>query len=239
RARQSEIALAFEAAGGLTSVAAARRGSSGWQLNVVGKQAHSSGVFNVSYGAIYEASRIVNEFREQLSKEKYLTFNPGIFVGGAETNFDSAAIKAQVSGKTNIISPSAFVQGDLRFLTEAQKESARGKMRTIAQTNNLAGTKAEITFVDGIPAMEPTKRNDELVQMLSKVSADMGVGRVRAGDPGSRGAGDISYVAKYVAGLDGLGASGTGSHAPEETINLKEFPVLVQRTALFIYRLTK
>ncbi len=239
RARQSEIALAFEGAGGLTSVVAARRGSSGWQLNVVGKQAHSSGVFNVSYGAIYEASRIVNEFREQLSKEKYLTFNPGIFVGGAETNFDSAAIKAQVSGKTNIISPSAFVQGDLRFLTEAQKESARGKMRTIAQTNNLAGTKAEITFVDGIPAMEPTKRNDELVQMLSKVSADMGVGRVRAGDPGSRGAGDISYVAKYVAGLDGLGASGTGSHAPEETINLKEFPVLVQRTALFIYRLTK
>ena len=239
RARQLDIALAFEGAGGLTSVAAARRGSSGWQLNVVGKQAHSSGVFNVGYGAIYEASRIVNEFREQLSKEKYLTFNPGIFVGGSEMNFDSAAIQAQVSGKTNIISPSAFVQGDLRFLTEVQKEAARDKMRLITQSNNLGGTQAAITFVDGIPAMEPTKQNDQLVQILSKVSIDMGVGRVRAGDPGSRGAGDISYVAKYVAGLDGLGASGTGSHAPGETINLKEFPVLIQRTALFIYRLTK
>jgi glutamate carboxypeptidase len=239
RAQQAEIALAFEAAGGLTTVAAARRGSSGWQLNVIGKQTHSSGVFTVGYGAIYEASRIINEFREQLSKEKYLTFNPGIFVGGSETNFDSAAIKAYVSGKTNIISPSAFVQGDLRFLTEIQKEAAREKMRSIAASNNLSGTKAEISFVDGIPAMEPTKGNNDLVQILSKVSTDMGVGRVRAGDPGPRGAGDISYVAKYVNSLDGLGASGTGSHAPGETINLKEFPILIERTALFIYRLTR
>lgn len=127
RAKQAEIALAFEGAGGLTTVADARRGSSGWQLKVYGKQAHSSGVFNVGYGAIYEAARIVNEFRKQLSKEKYLTFNPGIFVGGSELNYDSAAIKAQVSGKTNIISPSAIVQGDLRFLTQVQKEAARKK----------------------------------------------------------------------------------------------------------------
>lgn len=239
RAQQAQIALAFEGAGGLTSVADARRGSSGWQLNVYGKQAHSSGVFNVGYGAIYEAARIVNEFRAQLSKEKYLTFNPGIFVGGSELNYDSAAIKAEVSGKTNIISPSAFVQGDLRFLTEVQKKSAREKMRLIAATKNLAGTKAEITFQDGIPAMEPTEGNRKLVQILSKVSVDMGIGRVRAGDPGARGAGDISYIAKYVDGLDGLGASGTGAHAPGETINLKEFPILIQRAALFIYRLTQ
>ena len=237
RAKQAQIALAFEGAGGLKTVADARRGSSGWQLNVYGKQAHSSGIFNVGFGAIYEASRIVNEFRVQLSKEKYLTFNPGIFVGGSELNYDSGAIKAQVSGKTNIISPAAFVQGDLRFLTEAQKDSARNKMRFIASTDNLAGTRAEIFFDNGIPAMEPTKGNADLVQIVSKVSADLGLGRVRAGDPGSRGAGDISYVAKYVDGLDGLGASGTGAHAPGETINLKEFPLLIQRAAILIYRL--
>ena len=239
RAQQSQVALAFEGAGGLKQVADARRGASGWQLNVYGKQAHSSGVFNVGYGAIYEASRIVNEFRQQLSKEKYLTFNPGIFVGGSELDYDSGSIKARVSGKTNIISPAAFVQGDLRFLTAAQKDSARQKMRWIASTNNLPGTRAEISFQDGIPVMEPTKGNAELVQLLSKVSTDMNIGPVRAGDPGSRGAGDISYVAKYVDALDGLGASGVGSHAPGETINLKEFPILIQRAAILIYRLTR
>ncbi|MCW3114475.1 MAG: peptidase, partial [Segetibacter sp.] len=79
----------------------------------------------------------------------------------------------------------------------------------------------------------------DLVQILNKVSTDLHIGRVRAGDPGWRGAGDISYVAKYVDGLDGLGASGIGSHAPGETINLKEFPLLIQRAAIFIYRLTR
>jgi len=36
-----------------------------------------------------------------------------------------------------------------------------------------------------------------------------------------------------------LGASGRGAHAPGETINLKEYPKLIQRTAVFLYRLTR
>ncbi|MFC0183422.1 M20/M25/M40 family metallo-hydrolase [Pseudarcicella hirudinis] len=104
---------------------------------------------------------------------------------------------------------------------------------------SLNKTKAEITFQDGIPAMEPTPENGKLLEVLNKVSLDLGFGEVKAGDPGSRGAGDISYIAKYVACLDGLGASGKGAHAPGETMNIKEFPKLVQRTALLIYRLTR
>jgi glutamate carboxypeptidase len=67
----------------------------------------------------------------------------------------------------------------------------------------------------------------------------MGNGAVKAGDPGSRGAGDISYIAAYLDCLDGLGASGRGSHAPGETINLNEFPKLIKRATLVIYRLTR
>lgn len=238
RAKQHDYALAFEG-GNLTTAATARRGSSQWQLTVTGMQAHSSGIFSSGYGSIYEAVRIVNTFREELSKEKYLTFNPGIFIGGSEVVYDSGKIQANVSGKTNIISPITYVQGDLRFLTEEQKNKARERMRKIATTNNLKGTGAKIFFADGIPSMEPTAGNNALVEKLSKVSMDMGIGPVKAGDPGSRGAGDISYVAKYLDCIDGLGASGRGAHAPGETINLKEYPILVQRAALFIYRLTR
>jgi len=88
-------------------------------------------------------------------------------------------------------------------------------------------------------SMEPTEGNLKLVQLLNTVSNDMGIGNTNAGDPGARGAGDISYIAKYVDCLDGLGASGKGSHAPGETINLNEFPKLIQRTAILIYRLIK
>ncbi len=239
RGKDADIALAFETANGLNTVATARRGSSSWQLNVQGRQAHSSGIFNNNYGAIYEAARIVNSFRDQLSGEKYLTFNPGLFIGGSEISFDSATNRAVVSGKQNIISPSAIVKGDLRFLSEKQKENARARMKTITSTNNLPGTGAQIKFEDGIPSMEPTKGNNNLVNILSRVSSDMGLGPTQAGDPGSRGAGDISYLAEYLDCLDGLGASGRGAHAPGEIINLKEFPLLIQRAAIFIYRLSK
>jgi glutamate carboxypeptidase len=235
RAKQTEIALAFETAAGLNTVATARRGSSGWKLNVKGIMGHSSTIFSqqAGYGAIYEAARILNEFREKLSQEKYLTLNPGLIVGGSEINDSKEAI-----GKDNIISPRVSVTGDLRFLTEMQKENARLKMKAIV-AQNLNKTKAEIIFQDGIPAMEPTAENEKVLSTLNQVSLDLGFGEVKAGDPGSRGAGDISYVAKYVACLDGLGSSGRGAHAPGETMNIKEFPKLIQRTALLIYRLTR
>ena len=239
RAKQHDIALAFESAAGLHTVATARRGASEWRLEVEGKQAHSSGVFGkAGYGAIYEASRIINEFREKLSNEQFLTFNPGLIIGGSEVQYDTAAQQGEVLGKTNIISPKTVVIGDLRFLTETQKEKTRAAMREIV-SQNLPGTKASIRFKDGIPSMPPTSGNEALVKTLNEISMALGYGEVKAGDPGSRGAGDISYVANYLDCLDGLGASGTGAHAPGEIINLKEYPQLIKRTALLIYRLTR
>lgn len=240
RAKEAQVALAFENAIDLHTVATARRGSSNWQLKTFGTAAHSSGIFKptVGYGAIYEAARILNSFRETLSQEQYLTFNPGLIVGGSEVMYDQAKARGEVVGKTNIIAPTAAVAGDLRFLTEAQKEAARAKMRAIV-ARNLAGTKAEITFTDGIPGMAPTPGNQKLADLADQASRDLGFGPVVAGDPGARGAGDVSYVAQYLDCLDGLGAPGKGAHAPGETINLKEFPKLVERTALMLYRLTR
>jgi len=238
RAKSCDVALGFEGASGLRNVATGRRGSSGWELKVAAKTGHSATIFtpNAGYGAIYEAARILNSFREELSTEKYLTFNPGIIIGGSEMSYNEKTAKGDAIGKTNIISPATVVTGDLRFLTEKQKIAAREKMTAITQ-RNLGGTSATIRFKDGIPAMEPTEGNDAIRAVISDVTVAMGLGPTVAGDPGSRGAGDISYVAKYLSGVDGLGASGKGAHAPGETINLKEFPLLIQRTALLIHRL--
>lgn len=240
RAKTSDIALGFEGAQGLNTVAVARRGIGGWVLQVEAKTGHSSGIFSegAGYGAIYEAARIVNEFRAKLGGEKYLTFNPGLMSAGSELKVDLAAAKLEAIGKTNIISPVAYVAGDLRFISEEQRDNAREKMREIV-SQSLNGTKSSISFTDGLPAMEPTEGNYKLVKFLDGVSQDMGIGETKAGDPGARGAGDISDVAKYVDSLDGLGASGGGAHKPGETINLKEFPILIQRAAIMIYRLTR
>ncbi len=240
RAKQHDIALAYETAQGFSTATVARRGASGWMLKTTGKQSHSSGVFgqNAGYGAIYEAARILDEFRVALAGEKYLTFNPGQFIGGSDVTLDEISGTGTALGKTNIVAREAIVTGDLRFLGEAQKEAARAKMREIV-AKNLHQTDAEITFYDNIPSMEPRSGNYALAEYLSKVSEDMGLGPVKPGDPGSRGAGDISFVAEYMDCLDGLGASGTGAHAPGETINMKQFPDLIKRNTILLYRLTR
>jgi len=240
RAKMSDIALGFEGAQGLNTVAVARRGIGGWVLNVEAKTGHSAGIFSqsVGHGAIFEAARIINEFREQLKDEKYLTFNPGLMSGGSEIKIDNANAKLEAIGKTNIISPAAYVAGDLRFISETQRDRAREKMNAIT-ARSLNGTKSSIRFTDGLPAMEPTAGNYNLVSYLDKITRDMGIGATLAGDPGARGAGDISDIAKYVDCLDGLGASGSGAHKPGEVINLKELPLLIQRAALMIYRLSR
>jgi glutamate carboxypeptidase len=87
--------------------------------------------------------------------------------------------------------------------------------------------------------MPPTDGNYKLLSVLSKVSIDMGLGEVKPWDPGQRGAGDISYVAPYVSGVDGLGCTGSGAHSLNETMDLKTFKNLTRRAALFIYRLTQ
>ncbi|MDF2156793.1 M20/M25/M40 family metallo-hydrolase [Algoriphagus sp. CAU 1675] len=240
RAKEHEVALAYETAQGFSAVTVARRGASGWTLKTSGRQSHSSGVFreSVGYGAIYEAARILDGFREALSGEKYLTFNPGQFIGGSDISYDPVTGKGEALGKTNIVAREAFVTGDLRFLGEAQKEAAREKMREIV-ANHLNQTNAEITFNDMLPSMEPSEGNYALASILNQVSLDMGFGEVKPGDPGSRGAGDISFVAEYLDCLDGLGASGSGAHAPGETINMKQYSDLIKRNTILLYRLTR
>jgi glutamate carboxypeptidase len=240
RAKTCELALGYETALGFSVGTTARRGASGWTLTTTGKQGHSAGVFtkNSGYGSIYEAARILNEFREKLSTEKYLTFNPGQIMGGTEVAYDASKSLGTTVGKTNIIAQKTIVTGDLRFISEEQKIAARTKMTSIVAAN-LAQTGSSIQFSDGIPAMSPTVGNSKLLQILNQTSKDMNLGEVKEGDPGLRGAGDISYVAQYLDCLDGLGASGTGAHAPGETLNLKQYPNLIKRNTVFLYRLLK
>ncbi|WP_047416180.1 M20/M25/M40 family metallo-hydrolase [Cellulophaga sp. Hel_I_12] len=237
-AKRSDIALGFETSTGFNYATVARRGSSGWEVDVQGKRAHSSGIFseNTGAGAIFEMSRILNSFYEDVKGEEFLTFNPGVLLGGTFVNFDAKTSKGTAFGKSNVVAQTAMVKGGLRFMSEEQKESTRNKMRDIV-ANNLPNTSATISFTDSYPAMEPTAGNQQLLKQLNQVSLDLGQGEVAAYDPGKRGAADTSFVAEYVACLDGLGTMGSGAHTPEETVNLNTIEALTKRTAILIYRL--
>lgn len=238
-AKRSDVALCFEASTGFNEATIARRGSSKWQLIARGKQAHSSGIFSesVGAGAIYEASRILYQFYKEVPEE-LLTFSPGLIVGGTTVEMDLEKSTANAFGKSNVVPQEVLIDSDLRFISEEQKAQARNKMREIV-SNNLPQTSAEIVFEDSYPAMPPTEGNKELLEILSKLSIDLGQGPVVPYDPGKRGAGDISFVAQYLDCLDGLGTMGGGAHSPEEYVDLRTINDLIKRTAILIYRLTR
>jgi len=238
-ARQNDVALAFEATIDNTATVA-RRGVTTWKLKVTGVTAHSQGIFNqqAGSGAIFECARILNSFHQELAGEKYLTFNPSVIVGGTTVTYDDDAKSGTASGKSNVIPQVVTVEGDLRFISNEQRESVKARMQAIV-ARHLPKTDATITFLDSYPAMSPTPENYAVLAILDRASRDLGFGEVLALDAGLRGAGDVSFVAPFITSLDGLGIGGGKSHTPDEFADLESLPMLIKRTAILLHRLTR
>lgn len=240
-AKGATAALGFEdAAGDPHTAVISRRGDDGWTLRTTGVPAHSSQIFTaeVGAGAVYEASRILDQFYQQLSREQYLTFNPGLALGGTSVDADTSGTSGSAAGKTNVVAKEMEVTGDLRTLSPEQLAHARKTMTDIV-ANHLPHTTAEITFADGYPPMAPTDGNRKLLAMYSKVSTDLGFWPVTAVDPSRAGAADVSFVANLVPmAIDGLGLSGHDDHTEKETADLRMLPVQTKRAAVLIYRLS-
>ena len=242
-AKRSDMALAFEGTvldeAGQGTATVGRRASASFELDVKGKQGHSAGVFNAGsgYGAIYEAARILDGFRQQVM-EPDLTFNPGVILGGTDVTFDSGAARGSAFGKNNVIANTATVKGDIRYLDDAQRERTHTKMRSIVAAS-LPGTSATIRFAESYPPMAATPGNHRILELYSRTSVDVGLGPIAALPAGLRGAGDTNFVAPYVDSLDGLGATGRGSHSPAEDLELASIERAAIRTAVLLYRLTR
>ena len=237
----ANIGLGFEGAHGLNTGTIARRSSSSWMLTTTGIQGHSSQIFKdeLGYGAIFEAARIVNAFREELVGEEYLSFNPGTIVGGTDIAYDPVTARGTTFGKTNVVSQAATVHGGIRTISTEQLDKAMTMMKDIA-SQNLPGTTAKIEFKTSYPPMAPTKQNYALLDKLESVNVDLGYGKLEPLDPGKRGAADISFVAPHVdASLAGMGPDGFGEHSEKEGLDLTSFPKTTTRAAILIYRLTR
>ena len=241
-AKRADIALGFENGdNNPKTIVVSRRGSAGWQLKVSGNPAHSSQIFTeeIGVGAIYETSRILNEFYLQLAKEKDLTFNPGFIIGGTSLEVDENQTGGTAFGKNNVVAQRAIVHGDLRATSPEQLLKAKTIMASII-TDNYPKTHAELTFGNGAyPPLALTEGNIKLLEYYNKVSQDLGFGPVEAVNPRNAGAADISFTSGYVEmAIDGLGLSGgSGDHTVNEKGNLNTVATQAKITAVLMYRL--
>jgi glutamate carboxypeptidase len=241
-ANNSDVALEFEAgtvSAGREYATIARRSASAWHLVASGKTGHSAGIFNpgTGSGAIYELARILTAFHDRL-RESGLTYNVSVVLGGTTVDYNPKENTGTASGKTNIIPGTAVASGDIRTITDEQLQRTRERMRQIV-AEHLPGAGAEIRFEDGYPSMPATAGNQRLLDLLNAVNHDLNFETMEALPPSLRGAGDLSFAAPFLDALSGLGAVGSGSHVPGETIDLRRQPIQMKRTALLIYRLTR
>ncbi|WP_158751089.1 M20/M25/M40 family metallo-hydrolase [Acidobacterium sp. S8] len=241
-AKHSDVALEFEGTPRVDGVyygSVSRRSSITWHLKATGETGHSSGIFSDSkgYGAIYEVARILDTFRTQLP-EKYLTYNVGLVLGGTTVDVGSEGISGSATGKDNVISPTAYASGDIRTISNDQSDRVEAKMKAIV-AQHLPKTNATIEFGEGYPAMAPTEDSRALLKILNGANKSLGFTEMPELDPMKRGAGDISFVAEYLPGLAGIGATGDGAHAPGETVDLSAQPINTERDALLMYRLSR
>jgi glutamate carboxypeptidase len=241
-AKGAAAAIGFEDGDGLPEhIVVARRGSTSWALRVTGTPAHSSQIFrdDIGAGAIFEAARILNAFREQLAGQPHLTFNPGVMLGGTSVDFDSAQSRGTAFGKTNVVAERATVAGDLRALSNEQFQKAMAAMRDIAG-KSLPRTRAELTFDEAYPPLAPTAGNERLLVLYDRVSRDLGIGPVEAVNPDRAGAADVSFVADQVPMIiDAAGLKGKDGHTVGETADLTALPLQAKRAAMLIARLAK
>lgn len=238
----ADIALGFEDGdSNIKTAVVSRRGSVDWHLDVTGTPAHSSQIFqpNVGYGAVFEAARILNAFREKLSTETNLTFNPGLILGGTRTTLDPQTASGMAFGKNNVIAKTLQVSGGIRAVSPEQLAMAQKVMQDITN-QHLVGTSATLTFGEGYPPMAPTEGNHKLLANYSQVSEDLGFGAVTAVNPRNAGAADISFAADYVdMALDGLGLMGSGGHTKDEIADMTSYHKNIKKAAVLIYRLSK
>ena len=240
-AKGATAALGFEdGAGDPKTAMTSRRGAGSWALKVTGTPSHSGQIFTpeIGAGAVFEAARVLDQFYTQLGHEQYLTFNPGVALGGTAVTLDSTGTVGNASGKDNVVAEHMEVTGDLRTISPAQFESAEKAMKDIV-AHPLPGTHSEITFETGYPPMAPTEGNRRLLEIYDKASRDVGSGGVVAVDPAHAGAADISFVANLVPmSIDALGLSGHDDHTDKETAELRMLPVKTKRTAVLLLRLS-
>ena len=234
---RSDFVLAFES--NITGTGTiARRGNVTWELEVQGATGHSSGIFSsaVGAGSVFETSRILAGFYEEMRTLDGVTCNPALVAGGTDVTLTRTG--GTVSGKSNIIPQRTLVRGDLRYLSAEQLAEAKIRMETVVR-KHLPRTSAELKFLDdAYPAMAPTPANYALLAQLDLASRDLGLGAVTAFDPRARGAGDVAFVSPPLPGLDGMGLGAEGVHTNNESADLTPAPDLIKRVAVLISRLT-
>jgi len=205
-ARESAAVLVLEPAAGMRgAVKTARKGVGEYKLIVRGVAAHAGLDPGKGHSAIVELARQIAALTHLNDLERGISVNAGVIRGGTRTNVIAAEATAEIDVRIKLAKQAAILDRQLRSLKPFDKH-------------------CRLTIEGGVNRM-PMERNAGVAALYKKaVTVAKQIGW-KLEEAAVGGGSDGNFTAGLgVPTLDGLGAVGSGAHAPHEHIVVSELP---------------
>jgi len=216
-AKTVQAVLVFEASLD-GKVKTGRKGTSMYQVSVIGKAAHAGLEPEKGINATTELAKLVMQISALENPEFGTTAVPTVMQSGTTTNTVPALAKLDIDVRS-------FTMAELNRIDK----SIKGLSSQVA--------KVEVTGGINRPPLEISSTK-ELYEKLEKVAKDLGLAPIGHASVGGASDGNLAAAAGAKV-LDGLGAVGIGAHAPGESIKISTVEERIKLTASFINELLK
>jgi glutamate carboxypeptidase len=216
-AKTVQAVLVFEASLD-GKVKTGRKGTSMYQVSVIGKAAHAGLEPEKGINATTELAKLVMQISALENPEFGTTVVPTVMQSGTTTNTVPALAKLDIDVRS-------FTMAELNRIDK----SIKGLSSQVA--------KVEVTGGINRPPLEISSTK-ELYEKLEKVAKDLGLAPIGHASVGGASDGNLAAAAGAKV-LDGLGAVGIGAHAPGESIKISTVEERIKLIASFINELLK
>jgi glutamate carboxypeptidase len=187
-----------------------RKGVGQYRLEIAGRAAHSGVDFFAGRNAVRELAYQIEQISGMTNPERGTTLNVGVVGGGTQPN---------------VVAAEAWAEIDLRVRTLREAEQMDARLRAL--TPRDAECRLRVTGGMNRPPMERSAGTAALFEQARAIAAELGLELQEAATGGGS---DGNFTAALgIPTLDGMGATGRGAHAENESIRISS---LVLRTVL-------
>jgi len=191
----------------------ARKGNGKFTMTVKGVAAHAGQDIDKGKNAILELSHKIIAIQNLSHFQKGITFNVGTITGGEASN---------------IVPEFAEIEVDIRYERQGAFSLISDKLEKVKNKVYVQGTKTELAGEKGIPPMEETDDNHNLLKFVNAVAKEFDLVEFKPIKSG--GGADSAYsVLAGVPAIDGMGPYGRNPHNPDEYVELES---LFEKTKL-------
>lgn len=210
--------------GGGESLVMGRRGLVVWRLEARGRAAHSGLAYHEGRSALAAAAEWAARAQALSEPDGGPIVNVGRIVGG-----DSEFVRdlgeehrfVGTSQRLNVVADRCLAEGEVRYLTTADRDHAVTTMETLAAAGaERWDVTLELRVVEEIPPMRPSGAGAELAAALVEAAAADGWRLELETDRGGVSFPNFLPDPSAVPVLDGLGPVGGGMHTRDEYVSL-------------------